>query len=87
MGISKSILGLPWQLAQSILQAASIPFKVTIGGSFNKFFDVANEGFYVGRVTHKDQVCHVLLYRPMINSAFEHCEEVEYAQEIIQAKQ
>ena len=31
---SNSLIGMPWQLAKSRLQAAHIPFKVMIGGSF-----------------------------------------------------
>lgn len=82
MNISEHIVGLPWRLVKPILQAASIPFKVTIGGSFNRFFDVSEQGFYVGRVTYQDGEWHILLYRPMITSNFQDCKEVEYAKEI-----
>ncbi len=48
---SNSLIGMPWQLAKSRLQAAHIPFKVMIGGSFNRFFDIADKGLYVARIT------------------------------------
>ena len=44
---SNDLLGMPWQLAKSRLQAAHIPFKVMIGGSFNRFFEISDKGFYL----------------------------------------
>ena len=80
---SSSLIGMPWQLAKSQLQAAHIPFKVMIGGSFNRFFEIADEGFYVARITKVDECLHILLYRPMIASDFGNSDEVDYAKEII----
>ena len=48
---SNSLIGMPWQLAKSRLQAAHIPFKVIIGDNFNRFFEIASEGYYVARIT------------------------------------
>ena len=70
-------------IAKSRLQAAHIPFKVMIGASFNRFFEIADEGFYVARITKVDECLHILVYRPMIASDFGHSIEVDYAKEII----
>lgn len=35
---TSSIIGLPWQLAEGLLRAAKIPFAVTIGDNYNRFF-------------------------------------------------
>ena len=80
---SNSLIGIPWQLAKSRLQAAHIPFKVMIGGSFNRFFEISDKGFYVARITKVDECLHILLYRPMIASDFGNSIEVDYAKEII----
>ena len=48
---SSSLIGMPWQLAKSQLQAAHIPFKVIIGDNFNRFFEIASEGYYVATIT------------------------------------
>lgn len=80
---SSSLIGMPWQLAKSQLQAAHIPFKVMIGDNFNRFFDVAKDGYYVARITEHDNGLIILLYRPMIASDFGHAQEVMYAKEII----
>lgn len=77
------VIGLPWQLAQVLLQAASIPFTVTYGQNYNKFFSLADDGYYVARMTMPElgsSEWHVLLYRPMVNSGFDTCKEVEYAE-------
>ena len=50
---------------------------------FNRFFDIADEGFYVARVTKVDECLHILVYRPMIASDFGKSIEVDYAKEII----
>ena len=76
---SNSLIGMPWQLAKSRLQAAHIPFKVTIGDNFNRFFDVATDGYYVARVKEIQETWHILIYRPMINSDFGISAEVDYA--------
>lgn len=83
MNTPNSIVGLPWQLAQRMLQAANIPFSVTIGENYNRFFTVADNNFYVGRVTCVEEtgLWQILLYRPMIASSFENCTEVQYAKE------
>lgn len=81
-----SIIGLPWQFAEGLLQAANIPYAVTIGANYNRFFTVAESNYYVGRVTTdpmKPGVWQVLLFRPMIASEFENCNEVQYAKEFI----
>lgn len=76
---SNDLLVMPWQLAKSRLQAAHIPFKVTIGDNFNRFFDVATDGYYVARVKEIQETWHILIYRPMINSDFGISAEVDYA--------
>ncbi len=81
---SEYLLGMPWQLAKSRLQAAHIPFKVTIGSSFNRFFTISDEGFYVGRVTVNQDIWYILVYRPMINSDFGNCTEVNYSEKILE---
>ena len=58
-------------------------FKVMIGGSFNRFFEISDKGFYVARITKVDECLHILLYRPMIASDFGNSIEVDYAKEII----
>ncbi|MCF0154731.1 MAG: hypothetical protein HUJ84_03240 [Veillonella sp.] len=83
---AQSLLGLPWQRVKEILRAANIPYKVTLGASFNKFFAVADKGWYVARVDEQADAWHVLLYRPMIYSEFEECTEVAYAETIFTAK-
>ncbi|SNV64098.1 Uncharacterised protein [Veillonella rodentium] len=80
---SNTLIGMPWQLAKSRLQAAHIPFKVMIGASFNRYFEIANEGLYVARITGVDECLHVLVYRPMIASDFGRSIEVDYAKENI----
>jgi hypothetical protein len=54
-----------------------------IGGSFNRFFEISDKGFYVARITKVDECLHILLYRPMIASDFGNSIEVDYAKEII----
>ena len=75
MNTPNLIVGLPWQLAQKMLQAANIPFSVTMGENDNDF--------YVGRVAYVEEegLWQILLYRPMIASGFENCTEVQYAKE------
>ena len=80
---SSSLIGMPWQLAKSLLQAAHIPFKVIIGDNFNRFFDIASEGYYVARITACDDMLHIILYRPMVASDFGHTLGVMYAEETI----
>ena len=80
---SNSLIRMPWQLAKSRLQAAHIPFKVIIGDNYNRFFDVASEGYYVARITESDNMLHIILYRPMVASDFGHTLGVMYAEETI----
>lgn len=80
---SNSLIGIPWQLARSRLQAAHIPFKVIIGDNLNRFFDIASEGYYVARITECGDVLHIVVYRPMIASDFGHTLGVMYAEETI----
>lgn len=83
MNTPNLIVGLPWQLAQKMLQAANIRFSVTMGENYNRFFTVADNDFYVGRVAYVEEegLWQILLYRPMIASGFENCTEVQYAKE------
>ncbi len=81
-----SIIGLPWQLVEGLLRAANIPFAVTIGDNYNRFFSVADSNYYVSRVTidpRNTGTWQILLFRPMIASEFENCNEVQYAKEFI----
>lgn len=80
---SSSLIGMPWQFAKFQLQAAHIPFKVIIGDNYNRFFDVASEGYYVARITESDNMLHIILYRPMVASDFGHTLGVMYAEETI----
>lgn len=83
------VVGLPWQLAERLLQAASIRFSVTYGENYNKFFSIANDGLYVARVMKLETSpveWEVLLYRPMINSGFDMCKEVQYAEGFTETK-
>lgn len=80
---SSSLIGMPWQLAKSQLQAAHIPFKVIIGDNFNRFFEIASEGYYVARITESEDMLHIILYRLMVASDFGHTLEVMYAEETI----
>lgn len=72
MVMSDKIIGLPWQLAEKSLQAASISYEVKWGQNYNKFFDIADTGAYVARIKYNDltNIYEVLLYRPMFNSNF-----------------
>lgn len=81
------MVGLPWQLAKPILQAASIPFRVTLGASFNRFFTVAPDDWYVTRVKEKEGCLDILLHRPMVASGFEHCREVRYVENLVGKEQ
>ncbi len=83
MNKTLQLVGLPWQLAKRRLQAAYIPFRVTIGASYNKFFTVAQDGFYVARVIKHEDIWDILIYPPMIYSNFEQSEEVQYADEVV----
>ncbi|MCI5708546.1 hypothetical protein [Veillonella caviae] len=80
---SSSLIGMPWQLAKPLLQAAQIPFKVMIGDNFNRFFNIAQSSYYVARITNHEEGVYVLLYRPMVVSEFGHVQEVMYAENII----
>lgn len=79
-----SILGLPWQLVEPLLQAACIPYTIQIGHNYNKFFSISTEGYYVGKVDIHESTWLILLYRPMVNSNFEKSKEVIYAKEILE---
>ena len=80
---SSSLIVMPWQLTKSQLQATHIPLKVIIGDNYNRFFDVASEGYYVARITESDNMLHIILYRPMVASDFGHTLGVMYAEETI----
>ena len=58
-------------------------FKVIIGDNFNRFFEIASEGYYVARITESEDMLHIILYRPMVASDFGHTLEVMYAEETI----
>lgn len=81
MELKDIIVGLPWQLVKLKLQAASIPFTVKVGNNYNRFFEIANDGYYVSRVKEGNGQYEILLYRPLKNSNFELSNEVEYAKE------
>lgn len=83
---AQSLVGLPWQRVKEILRAANVPFKVTIGANFNKFFAIAHTGWYVARVRVREDAWHILIYRPMVYSEFEKCAEVTYAETIFTAQ-
>lgn len=83
MIVLEDIIGLPWQLAEGLLRAANVPFTVSVGQNYNKFFKIDSEGYYVARITNNGTSYEVLLFHPMINSAFEKCKEVQYAETII----
>lgn len=80
---SSSLIGMPWQLVKFHLQAAHIPFKVIIGDNYNRFFEVASEGYYVARITESENMLNIILYRPMVASDFGHTLGVMYAEETI----
>lgn len=80
-----SIIGLPWQLVEPLLRAASIPFTVQIGNNYNTYFSVSSEGLYVGRVKMLPTgEASIVLYYPMVYSSFEQCAEVIYAEKILE---
>lgn len=75
-----TLMGMPWQLAKLRLQAACIPYKVIIGGNFNRFFSVEKDGYYVARVKPDQDGIIVVVYPPMIHSHFSEHTEVAYAE-------
>ena len=84
-----SILGFPWQLAQSLLQAASIPFTTKIEKNYNRFFSISYEECYVGRVIVLDGIWEIVLFHPMVAShAVEsyvvQSNEVQYAKKLME---
>lgn len=81
-----SILGFPWQLAQSLLQAASIPFTTKIEKNYNRFFSISSEEYYVGRVTVKDNSWEIVLFHPMVASHLTQLNEVRYAKKLMEEK-
>lgn len=90
MSIFNNIVGLPWQLAEDLLQAASIPYRVMIGKNYNRFFSIIDEpNYYVSRVKQpQDETgeIEILLYKPMIMSDLYQSNEVEYAKEVLTGK-
>ena len=81
-----SILGFPWQLAQSLLQAASIPFTTKIEKNYNRFFSVSSEECYVGRVMVVDGTWEIVLFHPMVASHVAQLSEVQYAKKLMEEK-
>ncbi len=84
-----SILGFPWQLAQSLLQAASIPFTTKIEKNYNRFFSVSSEECYVGRVIVLDGIWEIVLFHPMVashvaKSYVVRSNEVQYAKKLME---
>lgn len=73
------IIGLPWQLAENLLQAATIPYSIKIGENYNRFFKIAEDGYYVARVKFINDEYQILLYKPMIMSDFYKSKGVQYA--------
>lgn len=91
MSTLNNIVGLPWQLAEGLLQAASIPYRVVIGKNYNRFFSIIEESnYYVARVKRiqndTSEELEILLYKPMIMSDLYQSKEVEYAKEILEGK-
>ena len=85
------LIGLPWQLVKQRLQAASVPYICVWGENYNRFFDIAETGAYVARITEKkDQegqaLYEIIIYRPMVDSGFANCKEVIYAQTLVGEK-
>ncbi len=86
-----SILGFPWQLAQSLLQAASIPFTTKIEKNYNRFFSISSEEYYVGRVIVKQGTWEIVLFHPMVASRMAESDvvqsnEVQYAKKLMEEK-
>lgn len=81
-----SILGFPWQLAQSFLQAASIPFTTKIEKNYNRFFSISSEECYVGRVKVIEGTWEIVLFHPMVSSHVTVSNEVQYAKKLMEEK-
>lgn len=81
-----SILGFPWQLAQSLLQAASIPFTAKIEKNYNRFFSISSEECYIGRVIVKEDAWEIVLFHPMVASHVAQSNEVQYAKKLMEEK-
>ena len=81
-----SILGFPWQLAQSLLQAASIPFTTKIEKNYNRFFSISSEECYVGRVIVKEGAWEIVLFHPMVACHVAQSNEVQYAKKLMEEK-
>lgn len=71
MCTSEDLIGLPWSLVEKMLQETKVSYRITYGASFNKFFSVASQGWYVYRVKKTDTVWDIFLLRPMIYSGYE----------------
>lgn len=84
---AQELLGLPWQHVKTLLEADHVPYKVTIGANFNKFFPISDEGWYVAKALPKEGAWHILIYRPMVYSDFESFSEVTYAETIFTAQE
>ena len=76
----------PWQLAQSLLQAASIPFTTKIEKNYNRFFSISSEECYVGRVIVKECTWEIVLFHPMVASHVAQSSEVQYAKKLMEEK-
>ena len=81
-----SIWGFPWQLAQSLLQAASIPFTTKIEKNYNRFFSISSEECYVGRVKVTEGTWEIVLFHPMVASHVTVSNEVQYAKKLMEEK-
>ena len=79
-------MGFPWQLAQSLLQAASIPFTTKIEKNYNRFFSVSSEECYVGRVKVIEGTWEIVLFHPMVSSHVTVSNEVQYAKKLMEEK-
>ncbi len=79
-----SILGFPWQLAQSLLQAASIPFITKVEKNYNRFFSISSDEYYVGRVKVIGSTWEIVLFHPMVASHITQPYEVQYAKKIME---
>ncbi len=85
----QDLVGLPWQLAEPKLREAKVSYTVQYGESYNRFFKVAEDRWYIYRiricekVSSQQKQVEVFLLHPMINSGFADCNEVMYVEEFI----
>ncbi len=74
-----SLLGLPWQLAEQLLQAAGFSYQIKIGKNYEKFFSVLPDALYVTKIEKVENEYLVLLHAGMVQSGFKERKDVSYA--------